>query len=241
MTSTATTPNPNDRIERLSVASVRKVLEPEELFDWSELGPGRVIGDDLLSVSGLDLDLTPEQRARLSREEVAAQLRMGIRFEAVLNAGFSLQVADAEPRDPRVTYMLHEIGEETRHQRAFVRLVEELRPTARNPLDRPLPRRVARAGIRQFLRMPALLMVLVLAGEEIPDLLQRLAAEHPDKTVVSLDPLVCPCSTMNRIDEPHLAWVLEELVEGRLVNPIRVDAETAEGARVALQRMLDIT
>jgi quinolinate synthase len=46
---------------------------------------------------------------------------------------------------------------------------------------------------------------------------------------------------MNRIDEPHLAWVLDELVAGRVVNPIRVDADTAEWARVALQRMLDIT
>jgi quinolinate synthase len=46
---------------------------------------------------------------------------------------------------------------------------------------------------------------------------------------------------MNRIDEPHLAWVLDELVEGRVVNRITVDPDTAEGARIALQRMLDIT
>ncbi|MBW3646065.1 MAG: quinolinate synthase NadA, partial [Actinobacteria bacterium] len=46
-------------------------------------------------------------------------------------------------------------------------------------------------------------------------LVQRLAAEHPDRTVVSLDPVVCPCSTMFRIDAAHLAWVLEHLVEGR--------------------------
>jgi quinolinate synthase len=80
----------------------------------------------------------------------------------------------------------------------------------------------------------------VAIGTEI-HLVNRLAQEHPDKTVVSLDPLICPCSTMNRIDEPHLAWVLDELVDGRVVNPIRVDADTAEWARVALQRMLDIT
>jgi quinolinate synthase len=72
-------------------------------------------------------------------------------------------------------------------------------------------------------------------------LVQRLAAESPDKTVVSLDPLICPCSTMFRIDPPHLAWVLENLVDGNVVNQITVDAETAEWARVALQRMLDIT
>ena len=72
-------------------------------------------------------------------------------------------------------------------------------------------------------------------------LVQRLAAESPDKTVLSLDPLICPCSTMFRIDPPHLAWVLENLVDGNVVNRITVDAETGEWARVALQRMLDIT
>jgi quinolinate synthase len=74
-------------------------------------------------------------------------------------------------------------------------------------------------------------------------LVNRLAqeAEAQGKTVVSLDPLVCPCSTMFRIDLPHLAWVLEGLVEGRVVNRITVDPATAEDARVALQRMLDIT
>ena len=45
-------------------------------------------------------------------------------------------------------------------------------------------------------------------------LVQRLAAEHPDLTIMSLDPLVCPCSTMFRIDAAHLCWVLEELVAG---------------------------
>ena len=77
-------------------------------------------------------------------------------------------------------------------------------------------------------------------GTEI-HLVQRLAAETPDKTVVSLDPLVCPCSTMFRIDAPHLCWTLEQLVAGEVVNQITVDPDTAEWARVALQRMLDIT
>lgn len=80
--------------------------------------------------------------------------------------------------------------------------------------------------------------VLAIATEI--HLVQRLAAEHPDLTVVSLDPLICPCSTMFRIDAAHLAWVLEELVAGRVVNRITVDPATAEWARVALQRMLDI-
>jgi quinolinate synthase len=72
-------------------------------------------------------------------------------------------------------------------------------------------------------------------------LVQRLAAETPGKTILSLDPLICPCSTMFRIDTPHLAWVLDNLVEGNVVNRITVDDDTAEGARIALQRMLDIT
>jgi quinolinate synthase len=71
-------------------------------------------------------------------------------------------------------------------------------------------------------------------------LVQRLAHEHPDKTVLSLDPLICPCSTMFRIDAAHLCWVLENLVEGRVVNQITVEPDTARWARVALERMLEI-
>ena len=77
-------------------------------------------------------------------------------------------------------------------------------------------------------------------GTEV-HLVRRLAADHPDRTVVSLDPIVCPCSTMFRIDAPHLAWCLENLVEGRVVNQITVDADTAASARLALERMLAIT
>ncbi len=79
----------------------------------------------------------------------------------------------------------------------------------------------------------------IAVGTEI-HMVQRLAEDNPDKTVVSLDPLVCPCSTMFRIDAPHLAWCLEHLAQGRVVNQIIVDEHIAEGARVALQRMLDI-
>jgi quinolinate synthase len=74
-------------------------------------------------------------------------------------------------------------------------------------------------------------------GTEI-HLVKRLDNETPDKTVVSLDPLVCPCSTMFRIDAPHLAWVLEGLVAGEVRNRITVDEDTATWARVALERML---
>jgi quinolinate synthase len=74
-------------------------------------------------------------------------------------------------------------------------------------------------------------------GTEL-NLVKRLGQQHPDKTVVFLDKTVCFCSTMNRIDLPHLVWALENLVEGRVVNRIEVDADTADWARVALDRML---
>jgi len=74
-------------------------------------------------------------------------------------------------------------------------------------------------------------------GTEL-NLVRRLALQHPDKTVVFLDKDVCFCSTMNRIDLPHLVWALENLVEGRVVNQITVDDETAHWARIALDRML---
>ncbi|HEV8194331.1 MAG TPA: quinolinate synthase NadA [Ktedonobacterales bacterium] len=74
-------------------------------------------------------------------------------------------------------------------------------------------------------------------GTEV-NLVKRLARQHPDKTIFCLDPIVCPCSTMYRIHPAYLAWVLEELVEGRVVNQVSVDEETATWAKVALERML---
>jgi quinolinate synthase len=75
-------------------------------------------------------------------------------------------------------------------------------------------------------------------GTEI-HLVKRLADEHLDKTVVCLDPLVCPCATMARIDPMHLAWVLEGLADGVVHNRVAVDPETATWAKVALERMLE--
>jgi quinolinate synthase len=80
---------------------------------------------------------------------------------------------------------------------------------------------------------------IIAVGTEI-HLVDRLARENPDRTVLSLDPLVCPCSTMFRIDLPHLAWVLDGLVAGEVRNRIAVDEATAADARVALERMLAI-
>ena len=76
-------------------------------------------------------------------------------------------------------------------------------------------------------------------GTEL-NLVKRLADAHPDKNIVFLDRNVCYCSTMNRIDLPHLVWALENLVAGNVVNQITVDPETEQWAKVALQRMLDL-
>ena len=74
-------------------------------------------------------------------------------------------------------------------------------------------------------------------GTEV-NLVQRLAAAHPEHTIFCLDPVVCPCSTMYRIHPGYLAWVLEGLVAGDVRNRITVPADVADPARVALERML---
>jgi quinolinate synthase len=76
-------------------------------------------------------------------------------------------------------------------------------------------------------------------GTEL-NLVQRLARQHPEQRIAFLDRNVCYCSTMNRIDLPHLVWALESLVDGVVVNRIQVDPDTARDAKVALQRMLDL-
>ncbi|WP_348788199.1 quinolinate synthase NadA [Leifsonia sp. NPDC080035] len=74
-------------------------------------------------------------------------------------------------------------------------------------------------------------------GTEI-NLVQRLAAEYPQHTIFCLDSVVCPCSTMYRIHPGYLAWVLEGLVRGEVLNQVSVPETVAAPARVALERML---
>ena len=74
-------------------------------------------------------------------------------------------------------------------------------------------------------------------GTEI-NMVNRLAAQYPQHTIFCLDPVICPCSTMYRIHPGYLAWVLEELVAGRVVNRITVDDDVQQDARTALERML---
>jgi quinolinate synthase len=70
------------------------------------------------------------------------------------------------------------------------------------------------------------------------NLVHRLAQEHPDQFIFCLDPVICPCSTMYRIHPAYLAWVLEALLNGEVINQVSVDGDTATWAKVALERML---
>jgi quinolinate synthase len=72
------------------------------------------------------------------------------------------------------------------------------------------------------------------------NLVNRLAKAHPEQRIFCLDPIVCPCSTMYRIHPAYLRWVLDNLLDGRVVNRIAVPDQIAHWARVALDRMLAI-
>src|SRR5438874_5098844 len=161
------------RIERLNSASLRRVIEPDEEVTGT-LTKDQILPDELLSVADLNLQLSPAQKATLSREELASIVRFGILFEAVLMSGFAYQLAlSPDVTDPRFTYTLHEMGEETRHSRLFVRLVEQLAPTQRNPMESGLALRIRSRMLPLLLRRPATLDAFVLAGEELPDPFHR--------------------------------------------------------------------
>jgi quinolinate synthase len=76
-------------------------------------------------------------------------------------------------------------------------------------------------------------------GTEI-NMVQRLANEHPEQTIFCLDSIICPCSTMYRIHPSYLAWVLESLERGEVLNRITVPEAIAQPARIALERMLSL-
>jgi quinolinate synthase len=76
-------------------------------------------------------------------------------------------------------------------------------------------------------------------GTEI-NLVRRLQARMPEKTIFCLDPIICPCSTMYRIHPAYMLWALEHLDRGEIVNEITVDATVRDNALVALDRMLAV-
>jgi hypothetical protein len=193
------------RIERLSTASLNRILEPDVDVP-GQVGPGQVLPDELLSIADLPdvlAGLTSEQKTILSREEFGSIVATGVRFESVLMAGFSVEIVGTRDlTDPRVTYLLHEMGEETRHSRLFVRLLEQIRPRARNPFDHPIFRMLQHIVIPFLTALPALFCLLVLSGEEVPDLMQKLASENPDS-----DPMIKSVSKYHRQEEArHLAF-----------------------------------
>ena len=71
-------------------------------------------------------------------------------------------------------------------------------------------------------------------------LVNRLKKDHPDQEIHFLSPVVCMCATMYRIDLAHLAWSIENLIAGTVVNEIQVDAEIAKYSMIALERMLEV-
>ncbi len=215
-----------DRIDRLNTASSRRVINPDSEVA-GHIGSGQILPDELLSTAGLDLHLTAEQKVRLAREEVASITDAGIRFEAVLTAGFALQIATARGSvaDPRIEYLLHEIGEESRHSRLFARLHAQCEPTAKNPFDAKFLGAVMRHGVLRIISLPSLLYTLVLAGEEIPDLFQKKAAEHPDT-----DPFLRDVNKYHRLEEArHLSYARAVLPE--------IWAEASIAEKVAVRRV----
>ncbi len=210
------TPPPSDttrstaKIVRLNKASARRIIEPDTDVP-GQVGDGEVLPRHLLSVAGLDLELTDEQWAKLSREEMASILDAGVRFESLLMANFGVSLAyRRDLTDPRVEYMLHEVGEETRHSRLFIRVLGQLRPTATNPFTSRVYAAIDRRITGWAVRHDAVFMMMVLFGEEGPDLLQKLAVDDP-----ATDPFVREVNRYHRAEEArHLAYgrtVLGEL------------------------------
>jgi hypothetical protein len=201
----------DEKVEQLSTASLRRVIDPDRDLPGA-LGPGQILPDDLLSINGLDLDLSAEQRAQLSRAEVAAVFDGGIQFESILMAGFCFEILLHDDLcDPRVIYSLHEIGEETRHSRLFARVIAQTDAVSKNPLQHRgrLGCWFARRSTFALIRRPALLNTMILSGEEIPDLMQKLASEHPDT-----DPFLREVNLYHRREESrHLSFARLQVSE----------------------------
>jgi hypothetical protein len=191
-----------ERVQRLNSASLKRIIEPDTDIPGS-VAPGQILGDELLSVHGLPgIELTPAQKATLSREETASMYELGLRIEAVLMAGFAMAVVSSDVTDPRVAYRLHEVGEETRHSRAFARVITSIEPTVHHPVNSKLMQPIMGVAALIGLQLPAMFNLMVLSGEEIPDLLQRKAIEHPET-----DPFVKAVAKYHRQEEArHISF-----------------------------------
>ncbi|MEY2472861.1 MAG: hypothetical protein QOK28_2190 [Actinomycetota bacterium] len=199
-----------ERIARLSTTSARRVIDPDDAVRGHIDAAEAVVAPELLSVAGLGLELSAEQWKTLAREEVASITEAGIRFELLLIAGFARQFAyEPDVTNPRAVYVLHELGEETRHSRLFIRLLDQLAPMAQNPFVSGPLATVDRWVTAFVLRRPLLFYVMVLAGEEVPDLFQQLASEH-----AGTDPFFRSVNVYHRAEEArHLAYARLRLPE----------------------------
>lgn len=197
------------KVERLNTASARRVIDPD-VDVLGSVGDGEVLPRHLLSITDLGLDLTDEQYRILSREEMASILDAGVRFESMLMSNFGRSLAyRRDLTDPRATYMLHEMGEETRHSRLFIRVIAQLKPTSVNPFINRFYAIIDRRLTAWAIRHDALFMMMVLFGEEGPDLLQRLAVEDE-----ATDPFIRELNRYHRAEEArHLAYARTVLGE----------------------------
>jgi len=211
MTDTLTAEAVARRVEKLNTASLSRIIDPDKDMPGA-LGHGAVLAPELLlPTAGLDEGVLDEAAyVHFSRLALGAITTSGLQFEAILMAGFGLHILRADDyTDPRITYLLHELGEETRHSRLFIRLLEQLGPLAPNPMDNWLVENVGKRVVQQVIRRPPVMFTMVLAGEEIPDLLQKLAVDHP-----GTDPFVREVNRYHRQEEArHLAFARMVLPE----------------------------
>ena len=200
-----------ERVQKLNRASLARIVDPDKDLP-GRLGEGAVLPADLLlPTAGLDEGALDDERfVTFSRAALASITTAGLEFEAILMAGFGLRIAQASDyTDPRITYLLHELGEETRHSRLFARLLDQLGPPPPNPMDNWLVDTVGTVVVNQVIHHPALLYTMVLAGEEIPDLMQKRAADHS-----GTDPFVREVNRYHRQEEArHLAFARMMLPE----------------------------
>ena len=153
----------------------------------------------------------------LTREQLRDARMILWRGHCSVHGRFSVEAVDAARREiPDVKVIVHP---ECRHE--VVELADEVGSTEKI--------------IKTIAAAPAGTSWVV--GTEL-NLVRRLAQQFPEQRIAFLEKNVCYCSTMNRIDLPHLVWALESLVEGRVVNPIHVDPVVAGHARTALDQML---
>lgn len=200
------------KITRLNRASVRKTLEPEEMFDFSVPCEGLPISANRISIYDHPAfaTLTEEQQIILAREEIASMLQVGVRMEAVLQAQMSLLIARFPNLfDPRVEYMQHEIAEETRHSRAFVRMAQRYEPKAVNPFLSGFLKWNTYLLTGYSMTHESAWLISTLVGEEFPDIVQHASVNDPNT-----EPLLKEINRYHILEESrHLSFAKMRLIE----------------------------